>query len=96
MHDGSCIVLVVHKKLCTLSAMSKAEKLLTKLLSGQSDKNFTFAEVALLLAHAGFACTVHGSHHIFRHADGRMLSIPVHGKTVKPAYIRQIRELLSP
>jgi len=77
--------------------MSKREKLLKKLIGGQNDASFTFDEVELLLLQAGFVPQGgKGSHHGFRHEDGRKVVIPHHGKTVKPAYIRNVRNLLKP
>lgn len=76
--------------------MSKKAKLRAKLMSGTSDKGFTFADAELLLLTAGF---VHeggeGSHRVYRHPDGRKMVLAFHGKDVKPAYIRQIRNLLQ-
>ncbi len=76
--------------------ISKAQKALEKILSGRSDRNVTFAEVVYVLLHSGF---VHdggkGSHQVFRHADGRKMVLPRHGKDLKPVYVRQIRELLK-
>lgn len=51
--------------------------------------NVTFAEAVSVLEHAGFVnFGGKGSHVGFHHPDGRKL-------TLKPVYIRQIRELLS-
>lgn len=76
--------------------MSRQAKLRAKLMSGRSDRNFTFAEAELLLLDAGF---IHdfgeGSHRVYRHPDGRRMVLAAHGKDIKPAYIRQIRQLLS-
>lgn len=70
--------------------MSKAEKALTKILSGKQDKNTSFVEVESVLIRSGWKLDrVHGSHHIYRAADGRMLSLP------KAAYVRQVREYLT-
>ena len=76
--------------------MSKKAKLRAKLMSGTSDKGFTFAEAELLLLSAGFVRDGgEGSHHVYRHADGRKAVLVFHGKDIKPAYIRQIRNLLK-
>jgi hypothetical protein len=45
--------------------MSKFDKLILKLLSGNSDKNFDFNDIILLLERMGFATRIKGSHHIF-------------------------------
>ncbi|MDR1191574.1 MAG: type II toxin-antitoxin system HicA family toxin [Verrucomicrobiales bacterium] len=76
--------------------MSKAKKLLAKLLLGQADKSFSVDEAALILAHQGFTLDfIAGSHHTFRHADGRRVTLPKHGKEIKPHYIKTIRGMLS-
>jgi predicted RNA binding protein YcfA (HicA-like mRNA interferase family) len=36
-----------------------------------------------------------GSHRVYRHADGGKVVLACHGKDVKPAYIRQLRQLLK-
>ncbi|MDR1304269.1 MAG: type II toxin-antitoxin system HicA family toxin [Verrucomicrobiales bacterium] len=76
--------------------MSKAKKLMAKLMLGQADKSFSFADAALILAHQGFTLDfVTGSHHTFRHADGRRVTLPKHGKDIKPHYAKTIRETLT-
>jgi hypothetical protein len=45
--------------------MSKFDKLILKLLSGTSDKNFDFTYLLLLLEKFGFTIRIKGSHHIF-------------------------------
>jgi len=76
--------------------MSKAEKALAKILGGQSDKNVTFAEAVYVLEKAGFVRDGgKGSHQVYRHADGRKMVLPAHGKDIKPVYVRQIRNLLT-
>ncbi len=75
--------------------MSKFHKLIFKLLSGNSDKNFNFNDVVLLLQTVGFKMRTKGSHHIFYKED--VLEIinlqPKDGK-VKPYQLKQVRELL--
>lgn len=76
--------------------MSKAAKILQKILGGQSDKNVTVAEAIYVLERSGFAFDGgKGSHRVYRHPDGRKMVIPVHDKDIKPIYVRQIRELLT-
>jgi hypothetical protein len=33
------------------------------------------------------------SHHTFKHADGRVFPVPVHGGKVKPVYVRKAKKL---
>jgi len=77
--------------------MSKLEKALAKIFSGASDKNTTLAEAVYALERSGFVRDGRkGSHQVFRHADGRKMVLPVHGKDIKPVYVRHIRNLLTP
>ena len=45
--------------------MSKFDKLILKLLSGNSDKNFEFADLLHILERFDFTTRIKGSHHIF-------------------------------
>ena len=45
--------------------MSKFDKLILKLLSGNADKNFDFDNLLILLEKFGFTSRIKGSHHIF-------------------------------
>ena len=45
--------------------MSKFHKLILKLLSANSDKNFEFDDLTKLLEQLGFTLRIKGSHHIF-------------------------------
>lgn len=76
--------------------VSKKAKLLAKLWSKTKAKAFTFAEAEQLLLNAGsLPDGGEGSHRVYRHPDSRKMVLPYHGKDVKPAYIKQIRKLLS-
>ena len=89
--------MALHKNSCIFRGVTKRSKLLEKLMAGRSDKAFTFDEAEQVLLQSGF---VHdggkGSHHVYRHIDGRKMVLPHHGKGVLPAYIREIRKLLKP
>lgn len=83
--------------LSPLFQMSKSEKTLAKILSGQSDNNISFQEAVYVLKREGFILDGgKGSHQIFRHSDGRKMVLPCHGSDLKSVYIRQIRNLLNP
>jgi hypothetical protein len=45
--------------------MSKFEKLIQKVLSGNSDKNIDFKDLCNLLETLGFNNRIKGSHHIY-------------------------------
>ena len=49
-------------------------------------------EIIRALGKAGFSVVrVHGSHHVLKHSDGRMTSVPVHvGEVVGPGLLRKI------
>lgn len=75
--------------------MSKSEKALGKIVSGESDNNISFQEAVQVLKREGFVLDGgRGSHQIFRHPDGRKMVLPCHGSHLKKVYIRQIRNLL--
>ena len=76
--------------------MSKLEKLVASLLNDAGD--YPFSDVKRILI--AFGCQevrVRGSHHIFRHADGRKIpAIPTKGgKTVKKAYVKELVQILE-
>jgi len=76
--------------------MSTAEKALAKILSGNSDKNVSFAELKNALSARGWKLDrIRGSHHSFISPTGELLTVPVHGKVIKPAYVKQAREYLK-
>jgi predicted RNA binding protein YcfA (HicA-like mRNA interferase family) len=75
--------------------MSKFEKLVLSFLKEPSEVSFSDAKKVLVTF--GFQeDSVSGSHHIFRHPDGRMISIPIKGgHKVKSIYIKKINQLLD-
>lgn len=76
--------------------MSKFEKQVLKLLSGNADTNFTFNELRALLIFLSFKERVSGSHHIFTKA-GVVGIINIqkdkNGKA-KPYQVKQVRDFL--
>jgi predicted RNA binding protein YcfA (HicA-like mRNA interferase family) len=76
--------------------MSKFEKLIIKLLSGSSDKNFDFDDLVKVVLSLGFILKkVNGSHHVF-YKDGLQEIInlqPKDGKA-KPYQVKQVREII--
>ena len=75
--------------------MSKADKTLEKILSGNADANIRFDDVLSLMPRLGFRLRIRGSHHIFTRPGIEVLIDlqPVHGKC-KPYQVRQIRDVL--
>jgi predicted RNA binding protein YcfA (HicA-like mRNA interferase family) len=72
------------------------EKILEKLLRGESDANMRFDDVCHLLQAKGFRMRVSGSHHIFT-KSGVMerINLQCEGSKAKPYQIRQVRKILA-
>lgn len=75
--------------------MSKREKLIAHLLSEPPEA--LFSDVKKLLLDFDFKeVRSSGSHHVFRHKDGRMVVVPKKsGNTVKRIYIKKVTDLLG-
>ncbi|MEG3904654.1 MULTISPECIES: type II toxin-antitoxin system HicA family toxin [unclassified Microcoleus] len=75
--------------------MSQPDKLLAKILLGNSDANIPFAQLCQLLRKLGFEERIRGSHHIFA-KDGveEILNIQPKGSQAKVYQVRQIREVI--
>jgi hypothetical protein len=77
--------------------MSKAEKLAGKLLTGRSDRNFSFDDLCYLIERAGFERRGgKGSHRIYaKEGVGEIHQrATTRRRTSKPYQVRQVRELL--
>ena len=72
------------------------EKILEKLLRGESDANLRFDEICHLLQAKGFRMRVSGSHHIFT-KSGIMerINLQREGGNAKPYQVRQVRKVLA-
>lgn len=72
--------------------MSRIEKLIEKLLSGNSDNNFNFDELRNIINHFGFEEEIRGSHHTFRIKNhNAFINIqPLKGNKAKPFQVRQV------
>lgn len=75
--------------------MSKFEKLVVKLLSGNSDTNFEFNELLSLLNKLNFQMRIKGSHHIF-YKDGvdEIINIQEKAGKAKPYQVKQVRNIV--
>jgi len=76
--------------------MSKAEKLMAKILSGKSDKNFAFNDLCYILERAGFRSrSGKGSHRIY-YKEGivEIVNLQPRDGKAKPYQVKQVRELL--
>ena len=77
--------------------MSRAEKLAAKLLTGRSDKNFSFDDLCYIIERAGFECRGgKGSHRIYaKQGVAEIINVqPRGGGEAKPYQVKQVRELL--
>ena len=76
--------------------MSRRQKFLAQLLSGQHDQTLDFSALCLLLETLGFEKRVRGSHHLFGKAGiDELINIqPTGGNAVKPYQAKQVRALL--
>ena len=76
--------------------MSKREKLLQKVLSGQSDSNISFKDLVLLLEHFRFNHRQEGSHHIFTMPGiHERVNLQSDGSKAKRYQVKQIREIIT-
>lgn len=75
--------------------MGKYEKLILKILSGQSDTNIPFDDLCNLLQGTGFVMRIRRSHHVFR-KEGieEKINLQREGNNAKPYQIRQVRYLI--
>ncbi|MBU4224879.1 MAG: type II toxin-antitoxin system HicA family toxin [Chloroflexi bacterium] len=75
--------------------MTKHEKFLKRLMSGQADAEINFGELCSLLDHLGFQVRIRGSHHIFS-KDGiaEIINLQPAKAKVKPYQVKQVRNLL--
>ena len=76
--------------------MGSVEKILEKLLRGESDANIRFDELCHLLQAKGFRMRISGSHHIFTRAGVmERINIQREGSKAKPYQVRQVRQILA-
>ncbi len=75
--------------------MGKYDKILSKILSGLSDKDISFLELCNVLKHLGFKERIKGSHHIF-YKDGikEILNLQPKNSNAKAYQVKQIRNII--
>ncbi len=72
------------------------DKILEKLLRGQSDANIGFDDICQLLQAKGFRMRVSGSHHIFTKSGViERLNLQRVGSQAKPYQVKQVRKILA-
>jgi virulence-associated protein VapD len=75
--------------------MSKFEKLIQKVLSGNSDKNIDFKDLCNLLETLGFNNRIKGSHHIyFKENVSEIVNLQSLNNKAKAYQVKQVRELI--
>ncbi|MBW6533595.1 MAG: type II toxin-antitoxin system HicA family toxin [Mariniphaga sp.] len=76
--------------------MGKFEKIISKILSGASDKNIKFQELLTILKSFKFEDRIKGSHHIFYRKDiEEIINIQADKNgNAKPYQVKQIREII--
>ena len=75
--------------------MTKTEKLLLKILSGNNDKNIQFSDVCSILERFNFESRIKGSHHIYSRNDiDEIINIQSKGKFAKPYQVKQVRNII--
>ena len=76
--------------------MPNYERLLRRILSGQSDNNIRFSSLCGLLLRMGFNERIIGSHHVFTRQDVReRINIQPVGSKAKGYQVGQIREIFE-
>lgn len=77
--------------------VSRFQKLIGRLLSGEANANIGFDDLRYVLTHLGFAEEIKGSHHMFTR-DGideqANLQRDRNRKDAKPYQVRQVRHLI--
>ena len=78
------------------SSVTRFNKLLERLLSGDTDRAYAFDDLCTVLSGLGFSRRIRGSHHIFTRDGIRdILNLqPRRGGEAKPYQVRQVRELV--
>ena len=72
------------------------EKIIEKLLRGESDANVRFADLCQVLEAKGFRMRVSGSHHIFTKTGVvERINLRREGANAKPYQVKQVRKILS-
>jgi len=76
--------------------MTKTQKNIRKVLSGESDNNFNFSDLINLMKKLGFQHRVKGSHNIFyKEFIFEIINIqPLKDNKAKPYQVKQIRNLI--
>lgn len=75
--------------------MSKLDKLILKLLSGNADNNIEFSDLVKILEILDFSCRIKGSHHIFwKNGVDEIINLQANGSKAKPYQVKQVRTII--
>lgn len=75
--------------------MGKYDKLLQKIVAGNSDSNIRFDELCQLLKRLGFEERIRGGHHIFRKKGiEEKPNLQKDGNKAKGYQVRQVKEII--
>ena len=75
--------------------MGKYDKLILRIVRGDSDGNIAFKDLCELLKKLGFDERMRGSHHIFRKQGiEEKINLQKDGNKAKPYQVRQVRTIL--
>lgn len=74
--------------------MSKADKILEKVMSGRSDANIAFADICYLLERVGFIRRRGSGSHVIYQDGPHFIDLQPDGAKVKAYQVRQVREIL--
>lgn len=75
--------------------MARRERLLERILAGQSDAAVRFDELRRLLLALGFEERIRGSHHLFvKSGIVERINLQRDGSHVKPYQLRQVRAII--
>ena len=75
--------------------MSKFEKIVLKVLSGNTDRNINFIDLCNLLETLGFDNRIKGSHHIYyKSGIDEIINLQPLNNKAKAYQVKQVRKLL--
>lgn len=76
--------------------MSRVAKLITKLLSGRSDRNFSFDDLCYIIERAGFRIRAGGGSHRIYYKEGvvEIINVQPRDGQAKPYQVKQVREII--
>lgn len=75
--------------------MSKFENLISKLMQGNADANFSFNDICKISDNLGFEKRIKGSHHIYFKKDiEEIINIQPDNSKAKPYQVKQVRNII--